>query len=323
MKSLGRFGVGFSVTLLLVAVLAFIFQTDIHDFVRLRGYTPGREIIELADDTTMLSSARRLFYVNHPVIADSEKFNEKCRENEHSIVLGCYLVGQRGIYLLNVTDDRLAGIQEVTAAHELLHAAYERLSGSERERVDRMTSEAFAILNDARIKETIELYRKQDPKIVPNELHSILGTEVRVLPDELEQYYSRYFHDRLQIVAFAESYEQAFIDRRNAIRDYDTQLQGLKGQIDGLSEQLITEEADLRQLRSRMDSLRSSNNASEYNQLVPEYNRRVNTYNRNIDRLSGLIVQYNDIVQKRNSVAAEEAELVEAIDSRDLVPRQQ
>ncbi len=318
-----KFSIGASFAILAVVAFGLVFRNDIHDYLKLRNYTPSKAIVELADATTMQSDARRLFYVNHPVIADSEEFNSTCRENEHSIVLGCYLTGQRGIYLLHVTDERLAGIQEVTAAHELLHAAYERLSIRERNRVDVLLADVFASITDTRVKETIELYRRQDPAIVPNELHSILGTEVRVLSAELETYYARYFKDRQRIVSFAEAYEQAFIERRNIIRQYDAELTSLKQRIDALSLQLSTDETQLRALRQEMEGYRSAHQIERYNELVPIFNGRVAAYNTEVDELSALVARYNDTVQKRNGVAAEEAELVDAIDSRDVVPKQQ
>ena len=35
-------------------------------------------------------------------------------------------------YIYNVNDERLNGLKEVTAAHEMLHAAYERLPESDK-----------------------------------------------------------------------------------------------------------------------------------------------------------------------------------------------
>ena len=51
-------------------------------------------------------------------------------------MLGCYHSNQDGIFLYNVQDARLAGVQQVTAAHEMLHAAYDRLSTKDKNYVD-------------------------------------------------------------------------------------------------------------------------------------------------------------------------------------------
>src|SRR5688572_22638764 len=99
---------------------------DIYDWARLRNYDPPAKIVKLADDTNMTDTGRRLFYVNYPEVNDRNTFSEHCDFGEESIVLGCYVSGQ-GIFLFSVDDPRLKGIVQVTAAHEMLHAAYERL----------------------------------------------------------------------------------------------------------------------------------------------------------------------------------------------------
>ncbi len=294
----------------------------IFDQWRLYRYQPPAEVVELADVTTMNNDTRRLFYVYHPAVQDKATFNTHCRENEETIVLGCYVDGE-GIYLLDVTDNRLAGVEEVTAAHETLHAAYARLNSRERNRVNQMLDNAFDALSSPRIKETIEIYRKRDPNIVHNELHSILGTEVRVLPTELEDYYKRYFIDRSKVVGFSEQYEQAFTARKNLIQDYDAQLAALKGEIDGLQNSLKAAEQALARDRTNLNNLRSSGDVEGYNAAVPGYNVKVATFNRDIDTLTNKINQYNEIVAKRNAVASEEEELVKAIDSREIVPKAQ
>jgi hypothetical protein len=318
-----RFGTLVLVSLMAVAASLFIWRDALADWYKLRGYEPPTEIVQLANDIGLDESPRRLFYVNHPVVTDATTFNEHCRDNEYTIVLGCYISGQNGIYLLNVTDERLNGVKQVTAAHEFLHAAYDRLNGDEKQRIDSLLSSAYNESANTRVRETVELYRKQDPSVVPNEMHSILGTEVRNLPEELEEYYARYFSDRSKIVDFSEQYEQAFTERRNLIRDYDAQLLQLKTKIDNLSIQLKITDQELRDQRTLMNQLRADGQTTAYNAQVSNYNSKVNKYNRDIDTLSTFIVQYNDIVGKRNSIAAEEAELVKAIDSRDVVPEQQ
>lgn len=318
-----RAGYGAIALLTIVAVILFLWRDNIVDWYKLKSYDPPTEIAQLANDIGLNDSSRRLFYVNHPEVTDAETFNKHCRDNEFTIVLGCYLSGQSGIYLLNVTDERLAGVKQVTAAHEFLHGAYERLNSSERERIDELLLETYKKLDNPRIKDTIGLYRKQNPKVLPNELHSILGTEVRDLPEELEEYYSRYFFDRLKVVGYSEQYEHAFTERRNAIREYDEQLSKLKVQVDNLSASLKNTEKQLISQRSHMNQLRASGQTDAYNAQVNDYNAKVNRYNADIDKLMSLIVKYNDIVESRNSIAEEEAELVKAIDSREVVPDQQ
>lgn len=312
-------------TLVLFLVAPFILyanRNNIYDWYELYNYKPSDKIIALATDTTMQPSMRRLFYVNRPEIDDKNAFNSRCRSDEETIVLGCY-ISRQGIFLLEVTDSRLNGIEQVTAAHEALHAAYSRLSTSERRRVDAMTSNAYISLSDARIKDNVKLYRDKDPSVVPNELHSILGTEARSLPADLEQYYKKYFTDRSKIVGYSEQYVNAFTERKNQVLSYDQQLEALKQQIDFEKESLTKQAAQLSADRIRLDNLRSSNQIAAYNVAVPSYNLQVNNYNNDVESLGSLVNDYNDIVPKRNAVAIEESDLAKAIDSRSTVPARQ
>jgi hypothetical protein len=303
-------------------VVAFMQRLTIFDWFRLHGYQPPIAVSQLAAETTMQPYTKHLFYVYHPLIEDKAAFNTACHAGEQTIVLGCYIDGF-GIHIFNVTDQRLAGVEQVTAAHETLHAAYARLSSSERKKVDTMTADAFSNLKDQRIKDTIELYRKQDAKVVPNELHSILGTEVRNLPINLENYYSKYFSNRLKVVSFSEQYEQAFTDRKIAITRYDAELLSTKDKITALQSSLSDQSVKLTNERTRLNNLRSSDQIAAYNEAVPGFNALVQHYNQDVDSLSGLINHYNEVVSKRNSIATEEDELVNAIDSRTTVPARQ
>jgi len=308
--------------ILAVPLTAFWQRTAIFDWFRLRGYQPDTAIAQLATDTTMVGSTRRVFYVFHPAIEEKDAFNAACRENEQTIVLGCYVDG-RGIYLLSVSDSRLAGVQQVTAAHETLHAIYARLSTKDRKKIDAMTKAAYDAITDQRVRDVVDLYKAQDASVVPNELHSILGTEVRTLPADLEAYYARYFSDRSKIVTYSEAYEKAFTERKNQILAYDSQLASLKQQIDAYQKDLDAAAAALTAERMQLDAKKSSGNVEAYNAGIPNYNKHVVAYNKLIDQLSSLVNQFNDIVPKRNAIAVEEQELVKAIDSRETVPGKQ
>lgn len=284
------------------------------DWWRLRGYDPPTRIIELADNTTMNSSSRRLFYVYHPVLEGKETFSGHCNIAEETIVMGCY-VSNRGIYLFDVQDPRLAGIHEVTAAHELLHAAYDRLSKTERERIDKQLTDFFQTVTDERLIDTVESYRKRDPSIVPNELHSILGTEVRELPADLEAHYKRYFDDRRKIVGYSESYEQVFTEIKNQLKAYQAEMDELKPKIDANRTRLNNMNEEIRSDRTRLDAMMASGDTAGYNAAVPGFNAKVRAYNNLVIATKALIDRYNKIVQDYNQLAARQHELIKSLDS--------
>jgi chromosome segregation ATPase len=308
-----------------IAVLPFVAiwqRQELFDWWRLRNYQPTAQIASLANDTTMTDDGRHLFYVYHAVLQDSEAFNQSCEFGEQSIVLGCYVSGQ-GIYIYNVTDERLAGIQEVTAAHEVLHAGYERLSSEERERIDELTLAEYTKLNDKRIKDAVEAYRKRDPSIVPNELHSIIGTEVRDISSELENYYARYFENRKSIVAYSEHYEQAFIEQKEKATALEKEIKKVRDQINSLDAQLRETKAKLEQQYASLQADRAQAEPSSYNARVRSYNSEVQSYNSGVKTSYQLIDQHNELVKQYNLVVSEEKELIEAIDSRPETINQQ
>lgn len=313
----------FLATLLIILIAAGIWfkQDALFDMWRLRGYTPPADVVKLADDTTMTDSARRLFYVYRPALQDKATFNASCTNSEQTIVLGCY-VQHQGIYLYNVADPRLDGVIEVTAAHEMLHAAYDRLSEKERTRIDGLTAQVEQSLTDERLKSTIESYRSKDPSVVPNELHSILATELEVLPADLETYYARYFSDRKAIVALANKYKQAFTERENQVKAIDGQLKSLKSQIDSLNNTLESQQASLKASYDDLQRKRSGNDIDAYNAAVPAYNQAVVAYNSSVNRQKQFVTQYNSLVEQRNDLATEENELIKALDSRETIQAQ-
>lgn len=300
----------------LLCVLTGLWQRQaIYDWMRLNNYQPPASIVALADATTMNDYGRKIFYVTHPVLENKEAFNQHCTNSEKSIVLGCYIERQ-GIYVFDVQDPRLNGIEEVTAAHEMLHAAYDRLSSRERMRIDGLTQQALDDLKDQRVIDTVKRYRERDPSIVPNELHSIIGTEVRNISPELETYYRKYFTDRSKIVGYSEQYQQAFTERQAKIDGYDKELKSLQQQIDDLQNSLELQEEELTRERSRLDNLRASGDTAAYNASVSGFNERVRRYNGDVNTARRLIDEYNRVVNERNALATEENELIKAIDSR-------
>jgi hypothetical protein len=297
-----------------VLVVAWLNRYNVYDWVRLRGYSPSPAVVQLASETTMVNGTRRMFYAYHPLIEGKTNFGAHCPGGEKTIVLGCYISG-RGIYLYKVEDNRLQGIMEVTAAHETLHAAYERLGPSERKRVNAMLQAAYAHVGDTRIRNTIQDYQRSGAD-VSNELHSILATEVRELPAELEAYYSRYFTDRKVIVAFSEAYEKEFSSRKDRVAAYDRQLAMLKEQIDTKSTELDSRQTMIKAEYERLQSLRNSGQVQQYNAGVAPYNQSVNAYNAAVAEIRQLISDYNSMVELRNELVVEQGQLQKAIDSR-------
>lgn len=310
----GLFGL---VVVLGVIAALWLNRQAVTDWWRLQGYNPPAAIVALADDDSMTAEARHDFYVNRPELKDKNNFNEACsKRSEHTIVLGCYVEGQNGIYILKVNDSRLQGVEQVTAAHEMLHAAYDRLDGKEKRHINDLLMKYYRHgLKDERILGNLEVYRETEPNQVVNEMHSIFGTEITNLPAPLERYYKRYFTNRAKIANYAITYQSEFTSRENEVKSYDTQLTNLKLQIDQLKIGVAAGRAKLDSLRNEMSQQRHSGNTDAYNQNVTVYNRAVDDYNAKVERLKSQISRYNQLVNQRNAIVLEEQELSQAIDS--------
>jgi len=313
MKNFLRYFTG----LLAAAILGFSIYglthtRDVLDYLALYNYEPPAQIVKLADETSMNDKTRKVFYVNRPDLQDKSSFKNSCVKQEETIVLGCY-VENTGIFLLKVDDPRLDGIIEVTSAHEVLHAMYDRLSDEERAQVDKMTAKFFDNLKNDRIKSNVENYRKRDPSVVPNELHSILATEVRDLSPELEAYYSRYFKDRKAVVGLSEKYEETFIRLEDQVQAYRSQLDNLRKSLDANEQQVNSLGGQVDVERKRLDDQLNSGQVEEYNAGVAGFNGLVNRYNALIQARKSMIAEYNRIVELYNDVASTEADLLESL----------
>lgn len=303
-------------------VTVWVERQQVADWFRLRNYTAPSDIAKLATDDTMTDLARHYFYINHPVLEGKQSFNEHCSDkSEETAVLGCYHGNRQGIYLYAVTDERLNGVRQVTAAHEMLHQAYDRLSTKDRNHVDQLTMNYYSTqLQDETIKTKIDNYKKQGADIA-NEMHSIFGTEVANLPKELEDYYKQYFTDRQKIVTFAQSYQAEFTRRKEQVEAYDGQLAGLKARIDNNKGDLNAELKELNSKEKQISQDAADHNQAQYDADVQSYNALVEAYNRKLADTHSLIEQYNRIVAERNDIAVQEQQLQEALDSR-LTPTQ-
>ena len=305
-----------TLVVLLGLIAAVVWKhTALADWFKLRGYQPPVEISKLAAADTMTPAAQHLYYINHPkLITTSAQFGKVCPQLEHTIVLGCYHSMQRGIYLRSVSDTRLTGVEEVTAAHEMLHGAYERLSTKEKNYINSLLEDYYKNeVKDQRLIDTINAYKQSEPDSVVDEMHSIFGTEVANLPAPLENYYKRYFFNRTAVSSFASGYEAEFTSRLDQVKAYENQLSNLKEQINSEEAALESEAAKIESDRSNLESLRSNGLLTQYNERVAGFNGEVEIYNNGVAKLKADINTYNSIVVAHNQLADEISSLYSSL----------
>ncbi|PPH67670.1 hypothetical protein C5C45_08875 [Rathayibacter rathayi] len=189
------------------------------------AFTPNATIAGFAERTAMSERGRALYYASSPSVEPTAGFNDRCGYGaSDDIVLGCYT--GTSIYISDVTNPDLDGVRDVTAAHEMLHAAWVRLDAQEQAQLGDELEAVYATLpQDGTIAERLELYRTGGLGERVNELHSILGTEVADLPPALEEHYAEFFDDRSVVVALNARYEAVFTDLENRIEDLVSRIE--------------------------------------------------------------------------------------------------
>ena len=197
----------------LAALFAFVVLTQrqaIADYVIASQYQPTAAVEKIRDSLGLTDKARLLFNASQSELQSAEAFNASChqRKETNSPVIGCY-VNQR-IYIYDVRHEKLDGIEETTAAHELLHAVYERMDSKKRAEIDAEIAKVLPTVMTPDLKERLEYYEKTQPGHENNELHSILGTEFPTLSAPLERHYAEYFSSRPKVLAFYERYNSVF-----------------------------------------------------------------------------------------------------------------
>jgi hypothetical protein len=310
---------GGAIAIALVVVIALEHQA-ITDWWRLQSYNPPAKISKLAKADTMTGKAKHYFYLNRPKLVSQQKFSKKCpASTEQTVVLGCYHGNEAGIFLLRVKDSRLHGVEQVTAAHEMLHAVYGRLGGGDKQAVDNMLKHYYHHgLHNKRVRKIIQEYKHTEPHQLTNEMHSIFGTEIAKLPKDLDRYYRRYFVDRQQVVKFSNDYQAAFQKREAKIKRYDQQLASLHSQIQQAEATLHSQHASLQATQSQLQQYKSSGQYQQYNALVPRYNASVDSYNAKLTSTKQLIDRYNHLVTKRNNIAVQEKQLLNELKTPHL-----
>lgn len=237
MSSTNRSRIGSVVALTLSAVIigfaAWLFfnRQFAIDQISVWSYQPSSEIAQISEKTGMTNHGRFMFYSTKPEILESTRFNLECpRKERKNPILGCYTASDR-IYIYNLVDEKLEGMKEVTAAHEMLHAVWDRTSDGDKERVSKLLEDAYKKIDDAELKSRMEYYQRTEPGEFTNELHSILGTEFANLGEDLEKYYNKYF-DRADVLALHGAYDTFYSSLASQAEDLVNKMEALGALID-------------------------------------------------------------------------------------------
>ena len=295
----------------------------IEDQLNLVPKAPSAEVKQLAQSTTMTPLAQRLFYRQQPTLEPPSMFWEQCKVPHGNIVLGCYIEEKKGafrkrskIVIQNVIDPKFSGTMEVTAAHEMLHAAYARLEKQQREEIFQQLHAARQQVENPRLLNLLANYETQGKDRYGHELYAHLGTELEDLGNPaLEEHYKQYFRDRQKVVTFA-------TESVRVVAKFEKQADDLEVKIGQLEQQLVKSHQGLQKIESRINqlsaklqqqqqklqrtqaSVNSAPSQAKANHLVAKvkreqsaYNRQVKNYNHQVKQQKKSIARFNQLVK--------------------------
>lgn len=298
-----------------LVVLAIINREWIYDFWRGVTFEPSSEVATLREELDLADYGMFLFNASQPALSNRDEFNENCRfeRNEEEAILGCYSDGN--IYIYNIVDKRLDGVRECTAAHELLHAVWRRMSEDERREFEKALSLVYE-QNKEFLEDELGIYHDDERM---EELYVRAGTEVKNLPAELESHFVKIFRDQDKVVGYYDKYISVF-------RELEAELDRLKVEMDELEVIIRAKEADYTQRATRLDAdIAEFNRCAEtagcftsqwvFNQrrnvlvneqealdmLYEDINALVNEYNAKVDQYNEDVLSSNRLNQIINS----------------------
>ena len=262
-------------------------QQWISDRAIARQFVPDQALQHYVTDASLTAEGEVYLYASLPQIVPAGEFDRYCSRDEPGIgVLGCYRLSEKRIYLYDVTDERLEAMEPVIAAHEMLHAAWDRFSQEEKDALGLLLEEALAALpSDHPMYERIANYEAHDVSSRIPELYSLMGTEVESLPTALEAHYSRFIADRQAVVALAKQVYDIF-------DNFGAEVQHI---VDDLSDRSEIIDA----LKATYES-----DAAILGADISVYNDRVARYNDGED-----VAGANKFDQERDNLIARQAEL--------------
>ena len=290
------------------------------DTLNVWWYQPTATVTSLSSRSGMSDTGQFYLYASQPQIESATNFNVNCvRQEASSAILGCY--SAQRIYIYDVTNNELDGVEEVTASHEMLHAVWERMSGDEKKSVGALLESAFVEINDPTLNERMAYYDRTEPGERNNELHSILGTEYSNLGSKLETYYGKYFTSRTKVVSLHNSYQSKFDNLKNQSDVLRAELTTLKKAISDQSEQYNTEATlvavaaeDLKNTYDTVDRTSASevkayntqrqvllNRIAALDSLRSQINAQTDTYNQKVTQYNAIVVTTNELSSSLDS----------------------
>ncbi len=308
---------------LLAVVIVLVLQRDrVYDYYRGITYKPSAEMVKIRDSLDLTSEGEFIFNASQPALSERDEFNQNCRPTDaETAILGCYVM--ENIYVYNIEDEQLKGIKELTAAHELLHAVYARMSDEEKNNLESVLRQVYKD-NKEILEDDLKIYSSSERS---EELYVRAGTEVKTLPDVLEKHYAKYFTNQDKVVSYYDSYIAVFRRLKAELKALEAEMGELNTKIDNMTTEyknrVVQYEADVDQFNTCADTpgcftsqweFDTRRNAlvneqialdalyDEISNLIAEYNKKVEVYNNDVIETNRLTDKMNSNVKPKEDI---------------------
>ena len=302
----------------MLLTFAYLDRQYIFDKITVYQFKPSSDVTKLIERTGVNDYGKFLYLASQPVIESTQNFNLACANNENiSSILGCYNNGR--IYIYDVTDTQLDGVREVTAVHEVMHAAYNRLNIIEKSKIDSLLEDEYRKLEgNKELVDRMSFYEKIEPGQRHNELHSVIGTEVADISPELERYYDKYFSNRQDTVTLNQNYISVF----KKLDDRRIELEGVLSILGPeINSKKVQYETDVRSINEAVLGFNTRANNGDF-LSVGQFNDERDTLSNQItslqsirDAISQDIANYNELYKEYDSSIYQLKKLYDSIDS--------
>lgn len=259
------------------------------------NFQPSSAVAAISNKVKFTPKGQFIFYATKPQVENQENFNETCpRQESASPILGCYTTNGN-IFIYNLTNPQLSGMEEVTAAHEMLHAVWARTGSTEREELTKELEQAYSKIDDSELKSRMDYYQRTEPGEFANELHSILGTEEVSLGEPLDSYYEQFF-SRSAVLEFHDQYSKVYDQLYNRADE-------LRGLMAGLSSTI----------NSETDAYNAA--VAQLSADIADFNRRAN--NGGFSSMAAFNRERAALVARSNALDSDRATINAHIDTYD------
>ena len=312
--------IAFSLSIIVIGFAGWLFlnRQNVLDQLSVWSFEPSSSIKALDEKVQFTNRGKFIFYATKPIVANASEFNGECpRQEAGSPILGCYTTEDR-IYVFDIDNPQLEGMKEVTAAHEMLHAVWERMSADEQAKIGALLTAAYEKNANEALRERMAYYQRNEPDALTNELHSILGTEVSTLGSELENYYAKYFKDRQVILAMHDKYDAVYTGLNKQAETLYADMQSLSKSIEERSTTYGTQVSQLGSSIAGFNQRANSGNfssASAFNSERAALVRRSNQLEADRAAINNDITKYEGMYTQYQALASQIEVLNDSVDS--------